>query len=408
MKLTAKQKEYLSQATHRWNIKTGATGAGKSWLDYTCVIPMRIREADGGQIFLVGNTQATIKRNILDPMRQLWGSHLVPEIIKPDGSARLFGRNCYILGADKITQVSKIQGATCAYAYGDELTTWSQPVFEMLKSRLRTASAKFDGTCNPADPSHWLKKFIDSTADTYVQHYTIDDNPTLPQDFTDNLKKEYTGVYYDRYIKGLWTKAEGLVFPQLASNPEKVTTTQKPHSKNIERIVIGVDFGGYGSATAYTATAHLKNSALHVIASSQLPANEDIDAQTIAEAVKQFYEKIRNTYENKKIFIMCDSASPTMINTLRSNLKNCPNPPKISGALKTKINTRPQTISKLIATHRLHIDTSCQKLLNSLTNLCWDAAKPDQPEDKNIGNINDIYDSFCYSFTDWQEKIDLS
>ena len=61
----------------------------------------------------------------------------------------------------------------------------------MLKSRLDKIYSKCDLTCNPDTPLHWFKKFLDSDADIYLQHYTIDDNPFLPDVVKEALKKEY-------------------------------------------------------------------------------------------------------------------------------------------------------------------------------------------------------------------------
>lgn len=216
MRLSDKQKEFWRSCNRRWNVKTGATRSGKTYLDYY-LIPRRIRACtDDGLILLLGNTKGTLERNILDPMRQIWGA-LVGNI-GSDNKVTLFGRQCYALGADKVNQVSKIQGAGFQYVYGDEITTWHQDVFQMLKSRLDKPNSCFDGTCNPDGPNHWFKTFLDSDADIYCQHYTIDDNPFLKPEFVDNLKREYAGtVYYDRFILGKWALAEGLVYPMFSA-----------------------------------------------------------------------------------------------------------------------------------------------------------------------------------------------
>lgn len=212
MPLTAKQLDYLMNASHRWNIKTGATGSGKSFVDFTTLIPKRMQLLRGeGLSVLMGNTQGTLERNILEPMRQWWPG-MVSEI-HADNTVDIFGKRCYALGADSKKHVARIQGATFEYVYGDEITTWSSDVFDMLKSRLRCPHSKFDGTCNPDHPQHWFKKFLDSDADTYHQAYTIYDNPFLTPEFVKNLEKEYAGtVLYDRYILGKWAASEGALF----------------------------------------------------------------------------------------------------------------------------------------------------------------------------------------------------
>ena len=161
MPLTQKQTEYLQHCSHRWNVKTGATGSGKSFVDYTVVIPKRLLAARGeGLLVLLGNTKGTLERNILDPMREVWGPELVGNI-SSDNTVRLFGKKVYALGADNKERVVRIQGATFEYVYGDEVTTWSEDLFSMLKSRMRCKHSCFDGTCNPDGPQHWFKKFLD-------------------------------------------------------------------------------------------------------------------------------------------------------------------------------------------------------------------------------------------------------
>nr|DAU01823.1 MAG TPA: large terminase [Caudoviricetes sp.] len=212
MPWTEKQLEYNLHCNRRWNIKTGATGSGKSFLDYTLIIPKRICALKGeGLAVFLGNTRGTLERNILSPMRDRYGTELVGNI-RSDNTVKLFGHTIYALGADNKKRVEKIQGSTIEYAYGDEITTWDQEVFEMLKSRLRTEHSHFDGTCNPANPQHWFKKFLDSDADIYQQSYCIDDG-CLPPKVVEELKKEYAGTFrYKRYILGLWAMSEGIIY----------------------------------------------------------------------------------------------------------------------------------------------------------------------------------------------------
>lgn len=239
-----KQIEYIKNATHRWNVKCGATGSGKSFLDFY-LISKRIVECTGqGLIVLIGNTRSTLNRNILEPMRNIYNddNNKIIGDIRNDGTCMMFGKKVFCFGADKVTSVQKIQGATIEYAYGDEVTTWAQEVFEMLKSRLRCPNSIFDGTCNPDSPNHWFKQFLDSDADIYQQHYTIDDNPFLPIEFVENLKKEYAGsVYYKRFILGLWAIAEGLVYGMFKSE-KNVFSGATPYNEN-SMYYLTVDYG---------------------------------------------------------------------------------------------------------------------------------------------------------------------
>lgn len=239
MELSEKQKAFWLNANKRWNIKTGATRSGKTYLDYF-MIPRRIRACtNDGLILLLGNTKGTLERNILDPMRAIWGN--LVGTIGSDNKVNLFGRQCYALGADKVNQVAKIQGAGFQYVYGDEITTWHQDVFQMLKSRLDKPNSCFDGTCNPDNPNHWFKGFLESSADIYQQAYVIDDNPFLSPLFVEALKREYAGtVYYDRFILGKWALAEGLVYPMF--NKDKHIVKDFPWDDDGEYYV-SIDYG---------------------------------------------------------------------------------------------------------------------------------------------------------------------
>lgn len=220
---TPKQAEFIRHGHRRWNFKGGATRSGKTYQDFKYLVPSRIRERIGkeGLAVILGVTKATIERNVLEPMRTLYGDELVG-YISSDNTVKLFGEKCYALGAEKLSQVSKLRGASIKYCYGDEVADWSKDVFDLLKSRLDKPYSTFDGTFNPQGPTHWLKEFLDSDADIFYQVYSIDDNPFLPREFVENLKKEYNGtVLYDRYILGLWAASEGALFtayPQFMSD----------------------------------------------------------------------------------------------------------------------------------------------------------------------------------------------
>jgi len=215
LKLSPKQNEYIRQANSRWNIKSGAVRSGKSFCDVAYIILSRLRAVkdEPGLNAIIGVSKETVERNVLQPMREIYTSEVVGTI-NSRNIAMIAGVPVYCLGAEKASQVAKIQGSSIKYCYGDEVAKWSLNVFDMLKSRLDKPYSKFDGSCNPEGKMHWLKLFIDrEDLDIYVQKYTIFDNPFLDKDFVANLCNEYKGtVYYDRLILGKWVNAEGIVY----------------------------------------------------------------------------------------------------------------------------------------------------------------------------------------------------
>lgn len=247
MRLTSKQNEYIRNASKRLNFKIGAVRSGKSYVDMAYTVPSRIRTVAGkdGLTVLIGVSRDTIERNILQPMREIYTDALIGTI-NSRNIARICGEDVYCLGAEKISQVAKIQGASIKYCYGDEIAKWNRDVFMMLLSRLDKPYSKMDGACNPEYPTHWFKEFIDNPEiDSYIQHYTIFDNPYLPTEYVDNLCKEYEGtVYYGRLIQGEWTLAEGLIYPMY-----KDAISDAPEGQ-AEAYVLSID---YGTQNAFSA-----------------------------------------------------------------------------------------------------------------------------------------------------------
>ena len=241
-KLNPKQNEYILKANKRWNFKIGAVRSGKSFCDVAFVILDRLRAVkdEPGLNCILGVSRETIESNVLQPMREIYTSAVVGQI-NSRNIAMIAGVPVYCLGAEKISQVSKLQGKSIKYCYGDEVAKWSEEVFVMLKSRLDKACSKFDGSCNPEGKMHWLKLFLDDDQlDIYVQKYTIFDNPALPKSFVEKICHEYSGtVYYDRFILGNWVNAEGLVYPMF--DEAKHVTTQEFDFKPV--YYVSCDYG---------------------------------------------------------------------------------------------------------------------------------------------------------------------
>lgn len=404
MALSSKQHEYLRNCNHRWNLKIGATGSGKSWLDYAVVIPKRLMAVRGqGSIVILGNTQGTVSRNILDPMREIWGKDLV-STINSDNVAHIFGRKVYVLGADNKKHVARIQGMTIEYAYGDEMTTWHQDVFEMLKSRLRCPHSYFDGTANPDNPHHYIKKFIDSDADVYCQTSTIDDNPHLPTEFVENLKREYAGtVYYNRFILGQWAAAEGIIYrpfaDSVAAGDERfLWPAGKP--LQLRQVCIGVDFGGNGSKHALVATGTLPGYAGVVALASQRldPAGDDADK--LAEQFLAFCQMVfANWGEIHAVY--ADSAEQVLINHLRSASRRSRLSwltDRIHNAKKIEINDRIRLTSILMGGGRFWYLPGAVTLRDALSTALWSGAHHGIDERLDDGTTDiDTLDAFEYT-----------
>ena len=256
IEISKKQSIYIENATHRYNIKMGATQSGKTYLDTRYLIPQRLLERKGkdGLNFIVGVTKETIERNVLSKMRALWGVDKVSEI-NSKNRAILFGEMVYCIGAKDKGQAAAFRGATAKYMYIDEFPDISEEVFSIFSSRLSMPYSCADMTGNPKDPKHWSEEFIASDKDIYFQRYTLYDNPFLTAETIANIERDYKGtVYFDRYVLGLPKRAEGLCFPLFADNPSRWIIKRDDVPKQFRTVEVGFDIGGNGSAYAMTCT----------------------------------------------------------------------------------------------------------------------------------------------------------
>lgn len=427
MQLSKKQNEYIINATHRWNIKSGAVRSGKSYVDTAYIIPKRIRDRAGlhGLNVIMGVSKESIERNVLQPMREIYTSDMIGNINNRN-VARVCGEDVYCLGAEKVSQVAKIQGASIKYCYGDEIAKWNKEVFQMLKSRLDKPYSCFDGACNPEHPTHWLKEFIDNVElDIYLQKYTIFDNPFLDPEFVKQLCKEYEGtIYYDRLILGLWKRADGAIYKRFADDPEafkcEIVDEFSPDSEykqfrreDITSIEIGLDFGGNQSGHSFVARGYTDDyrdvialKSRRVMAKDE---NEDIDSNRLNEL---FCEFIREVIEQYSVCVkrgdyvqycnvesvFWDNAETVLGNSIRNAVEKEFPWIAVKPAKKRPINDRIRCTVKLMGAGRFFITSDCESLQTALSDAVWDKEVKDKDERLDDGSTDiDSLDAFEYT-----------
>lgn len=331
--LSEKQIEYINNANKTWNWKVGAVRSGKSFVDIAAVIPKRLieRQNKSGLKVIIGVSKSTIERNVLEPMREIYGEKRV-STINNSNIARIFGVEVYCIGAEKSSQVKKIQGTSIAYCYGDEVAKWSESVFIMLQSRLDKEYSCFDGTLNPESPYHWLKAELDKDAEnTYIQEYIIDDNPFLSEKFVSSLKKRYYGtVYYDRYILGKWALAEGLIYQNyencIVTLPEELKI-QKIKNYKISDFCVSID---YGTMNAFAALLWYRSRAdgiYYAIDGYYYSGRNEGIQKTDNQYLKDMIDFVAPIYVNKedfdfdKIEVIIDPSAASFITELKKSNK---------------------------------------------------------------------------------------
>jgi len=193
-----------------------------------------------GEYFAIGKTLDSLKRNVLEGERKFkyW---LGPQCYhKGDNILDIEGSITYFLGANNIEAESKIRGGTFHGGLHDELPLLPKNLVKHSIGRCSKPGARMFWAGNPESPYHWAKTdYIDNNPDVLSRSFKLYDNPSLTQEYIDRLSRQYTGIWKQRYIDGLWVVAEGLIY-----------TSYKPDVHNYtqdivyyDEALIGIDVG---------------------------------------------------------------------------------------------------------------------------------------------------------------------
>ncbi len=148
----------------------------------------------------------------------------------------------YLFGGRDESSYTLIQGITLAGVLFDEVALMPRSFVEQAMARCSVSGSKFWFNCNPESPGHWFyKEWIRKAAERNMLylHFTMDDNLSLDEKIKARYEGMYSGVFYDRYIRGLWTVAEGLIYTMFNKDYHVVPSVPRDY----EEYLISCDYG---------------------------------------------------------------------------------------------------------------------------------------------------------------------
>ncbi|MBD5104473.1 MAG: PBSX family phage terminase large subunit [Ruminococcaceae bacterium] len=386
----------------RINLLEGSVSGGKTWISLV-LWGFWVATMPKDKLYLMcAKSITTLKRNCLMPLEELVGSkNFTYSTSAKEG--KLFGRTILLEGANDARSESKIRGLSLQGAYCDELTQFPEDFFAMLLSRLRISGAKLIATTNPDKPSHWLKtKYIDRAGelDFLDMKFLIDDNTTLDPEYIKNIKCEYTGVFYDRFIKGEWKAAEGAIYKDFADAPQKYLLDAPPD--DIAFCTLGMDFGGNGSAHAIVCTGYSRG-LKKVVAVDEYYRKEVISPLQLERDTVDFVRRCKSKYKIADMY--CDSAEQVLIKGIKGALAREKIPINVHNARKGAIIDRIRFTTSIMAMGRFFVVKNCKHLTEAFSSAVWDGKKLDDTR-LDDGSINiDSLDAFEYSIEPYMKDI---
>lgn len=230
-------------------IADGAIRSGKTIAMICSFLRWSQKNFKGEDFIIAGKSIGALKRNVIKPMQQIltaWGWQY--QYNRSENYLVIGSNTYYLFGANNEASQDVLQGLTAAGALADEVALFPQSFVDQMIGRCSADGAKIFMNCNPRGPYHFLKvEYIDKAVEKriYYLHFTMDDNLSLSERVKERFRRMFSGVFFKRYILGLWVMAEGIIYDMFDENKHKVPTIERPYNQ----YYVSVDYGTQNPTT---------------------------------------------------------------------------------------------------------------------------------------------------------------
>ncbi len=316
-----------------------------------------------------------------------------------------------VFGGKDEASYTLIQGRTLAGVLLDEVVLMPRSFVEQALARCSVDGARLWFSCNPGSPHHWFyQEWIKRSRErnALYLHFEMTDNPGLSKRTLERYENMYAGIFYDRYVRGLWVAAEGIVYKDFANDTEKYLIGDplewaKQNGTSFSIISIGVDFGGTKSATKFQATGITKN--FRVVAlEEEYIKNEEIDPDALNRRFATFCQLITSKYGYSQT--RADSAETVLIRGLDHTAQKLRLGTQVKNALKMQITDRIRLVVLLMKQGRFKVSRNCPHLIDAMQSAIYD---PDKFEDERLDDGTsdiDSLDAFEYSIEPYYKDLE--
>lgn len=396
-KFSPKALDFLAHSDARLNILHGSVRSTKTvnctlrWITY-CL------DGPPGDLMMVGKTVATLQRNVLNDLQDILGVKYFKWVNRQQGELQILGRRVHAVGANSEDAEARIRGATLAGALCDEANLYPQSFWNQLMARCSVKGAMIFANCNPDSPFHWFYTEViknEKITNKKVWHFVLEDNPNLSEEYVESLKSMYTGVFYKRFIEGLWVVADGMIYDMF---------TEERHVKKlpIEKLkspandyYIACDYGT-STTMSWSFLVRFPDGSYHKMSEYYYDAIKRKKQQSDSEFgndfdawITQNITKLGYTYRTcvRAIFVDPSAASWKMELRNRGYIVKDANNDVINGI---------RCVAALLAQDKYTIDPDCVNTIAEYASYSWDPTYQQKGLDKPIKEKDHACDSDRY------------
>ena len=352
------------------------------------------------EVFAIcGKTVGSARRNVIKPLKKMLKGrgykvkdHRADNllVITKDGVSNEF----YVFGGKDEGSQDLIQGITLAGVLFDEVALMPKSFVNQATARCSVDGAKMWFNCNPDGPYHWFKlEYLDKLEEKNAihLHFTMDDNLSLSEKVKNRFKRMYSGIFYKRYILGLWVLAEGIVYDMFDEDIHVVPTIKR----NYEKYYVSIDYGTQ-NATAMLLWGKYKDKWYIVKEYYYSGRDKGIQKSDVqySRDLKEFLGDI------VPIKIIVDPSAASFIKQLRDDGFN--NILKANNDVLDGIRTTASALS----IQAFYVNDCCTNVIKEFSSYMWDSKKAEHGEEAVIKeNDHCLTGDTLIDTTDGQIKI---
>lgn len=384
----------------------GSIRAGKTMTMAVSFILWAFTAFDKQVFAICGKTIESVRRNIVTHLPQwLDGIVRIQErrsenllIISFAGKTNRF----YLFGGKDEGSAALIQGMTLAGVMFDEVALMPRSFVEQALARCSVEGSKFWFNCNPDSPEHWFyKEWIQKHKEknALYLHFTMKDNNSLSEKVKKRYENMYSGVFYDRFIRGLWVVAEGLVYDFFQSKKETIIKTVDMNGYN--EFYVSIDYGTINPCSMGLWGVNSEGAAR--IRESYFDSRKEGRQRTDEEHYQALVELVEDLPITR---VIVDPSAASFIECIRRHGEF-----RVKPAINSVIDGIRIT-SSLLNAGMIRIDPSCKDCIREFGLYRWDEKKTSDTVLKENDHAMDEVRYFCntvlrkkFKWLDWRSDV---
>ena len=391
-------------------IADGAIRSGKTVCMSLGFVFWAMESFDGHNFIMAGKTISSFQRNVLTNLKAMLRSrgylcnhHIAGETpnmleVTRHGKTNYF----YIFGGKDEGSQELVQGITAAGAFFDEVALMPESFVNQATGRCSVAGSKWWFNCNPDSPIHWFKlEWIDKRKEKQLLylHFEMDDNLSLEEEVKKRYQEMYSGVFFLRYIKGLWAVAEGLIYTSFI---ERNIYQEDSRPKGLEYLsirTISIDYG----TTNPCVFLDIYDDGMVIWVDREYRWDSRIEKRQKSD--KEYGEDMKEFMGNNPEFqceIVSDPSAASFITELRGR-------GYVVTAAENDVLDGIRVVSSLFTQGKIRVHKRCEGLIKELRSYVWDEKAVKREEEKPLKQLDhgpDALRYYCFTkLPEWRRGI---